>query len=165
MAKENGKKKLESPVRIEYLRSLFALHSWHLLQEPKTFENSIYVVHNMQALSLSLSPSLFYSSSLVFSCWICLFSFVVDFDFYGCQRALKVAKRVTLHSIPLRLWRVFNSPVNRLQSRVANWNSAWGGDEKGQEEACFEAPFWWLLKVEKGKNKCCQCCWAGIINK
>lgn len=111
---------------------------------------------------LSLS---FYSSSLVFSCWICLFSFVVDFDFYGCQRALKVAKRVTLHSIPLRLWRVFNSPVNRLQSRVANWNSAWGGDEKGQEEACFEAPFWMLLKVEKGKNKCCQCCWAGIINK
>lgn len=58
MAKENGKKKIESPVRIEYLRSLFALHSWHLLQEPKTFENSIYVVHNMQALSLSLLFSL-----------------------------------------------------------------------------------------------------------
>lgn len=76
------------------------------------------------ASSFPRSLSLFYSSSLVFSCWICLFSFVVDFDFYGCQRALKVAKRVTLHSIPLRLWRVFNSPVNRLQSRVANWNSA-----------------------------------------
>lgn len=99
--------------------------------------------------------------SLHFAGLFVLDLFVVDFDFYGCQRALKVAKRVTLHSIPLRLWRVFSSPVNRLQSRVANWNSAWGGDEG----ACFEAPFWWLLNVEKGQNKCCQCCWAGIKNK
>lgn len=69
--------------------------------------------------------------SLHFAGLFVLDLFVVDFDFYGCQRALKVAKRVTLHSIPLRLWRVFNSPVNRLQSRVANWSSAWGGDEGG----------------------------------
>lgn len=160
-----AKKRLDSPVRIAYLRSLFAAHSWHLLQEPKTFENSIYVVHNMQALSLSFSLSLSLQFAGLFVLDFCLFSFAVDFDFYGCQRALKVAKRVTLHSIPLRLWRVFNSPVNRLQSRVANWNSAWGGDEGVQKGACFEAPFWWLLKVEKGQNKCCQCCWAGIRNK
>lgn len=163
MAKENGKKRLDSPVRIAYLPSL-VVHSWHLLQGPKTFENSIYVVHNMQTLCLFLIRS-FTQFAGLFVLDFCLFSFVVDFDFYGCQRALKVAKRVTLHSIPLRLWRVFNSPVNRLQSRVANWNSAWGGDERGKEAGLLWSAVLMALKVEKGQNKCCQCCWAGIRNK
>lgn len=127
MAKENSKKKGSIHLSESHIYVLFSMFIRDTCYKSPKHSKIQFMWFTMCRLFSSFSFSL----SLHFAGLFVLDLFVVDFDFYGCQRALKVAKRVTLHSIPLRLWRVFNSPVNRLQSRVANWNSAWGGDEGG----------------------------------
>lgn len=150
MAKENGKKKARFTCPNRIFTFSFRCSFVTLVTRAQNIRK-FNLCGSQYADSFTL---LFLSLSLQFAGLFvldfCLFSFVVDFDFYGCQRALKVAKRVTLHSIPLRLWRVFNSPVNHLQSRVANWNSAWGGDKKGKEAGLLWSAVLMALKGWKG---------------
>lgn len=151
-------KKFESPVRYVLLRSPFSPSIRDTCYKSQTkkikhskFNFMWFKLFPLPNIFLYLSLSL---SSLLFSRSICLFSFVVDF--YGCQRTLKVAKRVTLPATPPGSSCGGSSTCLSTGSKVA-WLIGTARMKAGEERSALKrryvGPLVRLSKVEKGKEK------------